>query len=102
MSVKILKTFIPNNNNMFKKLLLFLSCISLSRQFFMTPKGFLPFQNNTTNVTTQYYPSLTLNKEYEIASKRTKRNDALTIFKIWATIFVFTFPIISFPYHKEN
>jgi hypothetical protein len=87
---------------MFKKLLLFLSYISVSSQFFMTPKCILPFQNNTTNATTQYYPSLTLNKEYEIESKRTKRNDALTMFKIWATIFVFTFPIISFPYHKEN
>jgi hypothetical protein len=84
---------------MFKKLLLFLSYISLSSQFFMTPKCFLPFQNNTTNATTQHYPTLTLNKEDEIASKR---NDALTMFRIWATIFVFTFPIISFPYHKEN
>ena len=87
---------------MLKKLLLFLSYISVSSQFFMTPKYFLPFQNNTTNVTTQYYSSLTLNKEYYVESKRTNRNDALTMFKIWATIFVFTFPIISFPYHKEN
>lgn len=87
---------------MFKKLLLFLSYFSLSRQFFMTPKFFLPFQNNTTNVRPQYYPSLTLNKEYENESKRSICDDALIIFKIWATIFVFTFPIISFPYHKEN
>jgi hypothetical protein len=84
---------------MFKKLLLFISYFSLSSQFFTTPKNFLPFKNNTTNVTTEYYPSLTLNKEYHVESKR---NDALTIFKIWATIFVFTFPIISFPYHTEN
>ena len=84
---------------MLKKLLLFLSYISLSSQFFMTPKCFLPFQNNATNVTTQYYPSLTLNKEDEIEPKR---NDALTMFRIWATIFVSTFPIISFPYPKEN
>jgi len=84
---------------MFKKLLLFLSYISVSSQFFMTPKYFLPFQNKTTNVTSQYYPSLTLNKEYEIDPKR---NDAVTFFKIWATLFVFTFPFISFPYHKEN
>jgi len=97
MSVKILKTFIPNNNNMFKKLLLFLSCISLSRQFFMTPKGFLPFQNNTTNVTTQYCPSTILKKRL-----CEECDDALTMLKIWATIFVFTFPIISFPYHKNN
>jgi hypothetical protein len=84
---------------MFKKLLLFLSYISLSSQFFTTPKFFLPFQNNTTNATTQYYPSLT---PREITQKRTNRNDALTMFKIWATLFVFTFPIISFPYHTEN
>jgi len=87
---------------MFKKLLLFLSYISLSSQFFMTPKCFLPFQNNTTNATTQHYPTLTLNKEDEIASKWSISDDALTMLKIWATIFVFTFPIISFPYHKEN
>lgn len=90
---------------MFKKLLLFLSYFSLSSQFFMTPKCFLPFQKNTntsTNATTQYYPSLTLNKEYNTASKWSISDDALIIFKIWATIFVFTFPIISFPYHKEN
>jgi len=87
---------------MLKKLLLFLSYISLSSQFFMTPKCFLPFQNNATNVTTQYYPTLTLNKEYEIASKQKKCNDAVTFFKMWATLFVFTFPIISFPYQKEN
>ena len=84
---------------MFKKLLLFLSYISVSSQFFMTPKYFLPFQNKTTNVTTQYYPTLT---QQEITQKRTNRNDALTMFKMWATIFVFTFPIISFPYHKDN
>jgi len=81
---------------MFKKLLLFLSYISLSSQFFTTPKYFLPFQNKTT---TQYYPSLTLNKEYEIDPKR---NDAVTFFKMWATIFDFTFPVISFSYYKDN
>jgi hypothetical protein len=95
----MLKTFTTNNNNMHKKLLLFLSYISLSSQFNMTPRFLLPFQNNRT---TQYYPSLTLNDEYEITTKRTNCNDALTIFKIWATITVFTFPIISFPFHKEN
>jgi hypothetical protein len=84
---------------MLKKLLLFLSYISVSSQFFTTPKFFLPFQNNTTNVTSQYYPSLTLNKEREIDPKR---NDAVTFFKMWATIFVFTFPVISFPYYKDN
>jgi len=92
----MLKTFTTNNNNMHKKLLLFLSYISLSSQFFMTPRFILPFQNNTT---TQYYSSLSRCKEYETAPKR---NDALTIFKVWATITVFTFPIISFPFHKEN
>jgi hypothetical protein len=103
MSVKILKTFITNNNNMFKKLLLFLSYISLSRQFFTTPKFFLPFQNNTTNVTTQYYPSTILKKRpCEGKSSWSICDDALTMLKIWATIFVFTFPVISFPYHKEN
>jgi hypothetical protein len=102
MSVKILKTFITNNNNMFKKLLLFFSYISVSSQFFTTPKIFLQFQNNTTNVTTQYYPTLTLNEEYDTASKWSISDDALTMFKIWATVFIFTLPIISFPYHKDN
>jgi hypothetical protein len=87
---------------MFKKLLLFLSYFSLSSQFFITPKCILPFQKNATNVRPQYYPSLTSSEKYHIESKRTICNDALTMFKIWATIFVFTFPIISFPYHKEN
>ena len=87
---------------MFKKLLLFFSYISLSSQFFMTPKYFLPFQNNTTNATTQYYPNLPPCEEYKVAKKQANHNDSLTMFKIWATIFVFTFPIISFPYHKEN
>jgi hypothetical protein len=87
---------------MFKKLLLFLSYISVSSQFFMTPKCILSFQNKTTNATTQYYPSLTSNKEYDTESKQINCNDALTMFKIWATLFVFTFPIILFPYHKEN
>jgi hypothetical protein len=87
---------------MFKKLLLFLSYISLSSQFFMTPKCFLPFQNNTytsTNATTQYYPTLS---PRDITQKQKNYNDAVTFFKMWATIFVFTFPIISFPYHKDN
>lgn len=66
---------------------------------FMTPKFFLPFQNNTTNTTTKYYPTLTPS---DITQKQKKCNDAVTFFKMWATIFVFTFPIISFPYHKEN
>jgi len=87
---------------MFKKLLLFLSYISVSSQIFTTPKFFLPFQNNTTNVTTQYYPTLTLNEDYDTESKWSISDDALTMLKIWATIFVFTFPIISFPYHKDN
>ena len=85
---------------MFKKLLLFLSYISVSSQFFTTPKCFLPFQNKTnTSTIPQDYPILT---PREITQKRINRNDALTMFKIWATLFVFTFPIISFPYHKEN
>jgi len=84
---------------MFKKLLLFLSYISLSSQMFMTPRFFSPFQNKTTNLTTQYYPTLT---PREIRQKRINCDEALTIFKIWASLFVFTFPIISVPYHKEN
>jgi len=85
---------------MFKKLLLFLSYISVSSQFFMTSKCILPFQNNPNNSTIpQDYPILT---PREITQKRINHNDALTMFKIWATLFVFTFPIISFPYHKEN
>jgi hypothetical protein len=90
---------------MCKKLLLFLSYISLTRQMFMTPRFFSPFQNKTTNVTTtttQYYPSLTPCHDYRVTPKRVNCDDALTIFRIWATLFVFTFPIISFPYHKEN
>ncbi len=85
---------------MFKKLLLFLSYISASSQFFMTPKCILSFQNNTnTSTMPQDYTLLT---PREITQKRINCNDALTMFKIWATLFVFTFPIISFPYHKEN
>jgi len=85
---------------MFKKLLLFLSYISLSSQMFMTPRFFSPFQNKTNSSTMpQDYTSLT---PREIRQKRINCNDALTLFKIWATLFVFTFPIISFPYHKEN
>lgn len=95
----MLKTFTTNNNNMHKKLLLFLSYISLSSQFFMTPRFILPFQNKPTNATTQYYPSVT---RYEDSETAPKQNHALTMFKIWATITVFTFPIISFPFHKEN
>jgi hypothetical protein len=68
----------------------------------MTPKFLLPFQNKTTNVTTQHYPNLTLNEERDTESKSSISDDLLTMFKIWATVFVFTFPIISFPYHKEN
>jgi hypothetical protein len=84
---------------MFKKLLLFLSYISLSNQMFMTPHSFSPFQNKTNSSTMQYYP---ISTPHEITQKRKKCDDALTFFKIWATLFVFTFPFISFPYYKEN
>jgi hypothetical protein len=84
---------------MFKKLLLFLSYISLSSQMFMTPHFFLPFQKKTNTSMPQDYPILTKD---EITQKRINCNDAVTFFKIWATLFVFTFPFISFPYHKEN
>jgi len=84
---------------MFKKLLLFLSYISASSQMFMTPQIFLPFQKNTNTSMPQDYPSLT---SHEITQKRINCDDAITFFKIWATLFVFTFPIISVPYHKDN
>ena len=84
---------------MLKKLLLFLSYISLSSQFFMTPKCFLPFQNNTTNVTN---PNLTPCHDYKVAKKPVNCDDVLTFFRIWATLFVFTFPFISFPYDNKN
>jgi hypothetical protein len=87
---------------MFKKLLLFLSYISVSSQFFTTPKIFLQFQNNTTNVTTQHYSNLTPRHDYKVAKKPVNCDDVLTFFRIWATLFVFTFPIISFPYHNKN
>jgi hypothetical protein len=91
---------------MFKKLLLFLSYISLTRQMFMTPRFFSPFQNKITNVTSttsQNYPSTILKKRpREGESSWSICDDELTMLKIWATIFVFTFPIISFPYHKDN
>jgi len=78
---------------------------------FMTPRFFLPFQKkitiatNVTNVTTttsQNNPTLTPCDDYKVTQKRINCDDALTMFKIWATIFVFTFPITSFPYHKKN
>jgi len=84
---------------MFKKLLLFLSYISLSSQMFMTPHFFLPFQKKTNSSTTQYYP---ISTPREITQKQINCDDALMIFKIWASLFVFTFPIISLPYHKDN
>uniref|UniRef100_A0A6C0HQ03 Uncharacterized protein n=1 Tax=viral metagenome TaxID=1070528 RepID=A0A6C0HQ03_9ZZZZ len=88
---------------MCKKLLLFLSYISLTRQMFMTSRFFSPFQNKTTNVTTQYYPSTILKKRLcEGEPSWSICDDAITMLKIWATLFVFTFPIISFPYHKDN
>lgn len=86
---------------MFKKLLLFLSYISASRQMFMTPKNLLPFQNNATpsDFSILNSPDDLLNNK---KSMRKISDDAITMFKIWATVFVFTFPIVSFPYHKEN
>ena len=86
---------------MFKKLLLFLSYISASKQMFMTPKNLLPFQNNARPSELSIVNSQTEcsnNKK----SIRKISDDAITMFKIWATVFVFTFPIVSFPYHKEN
>jgi hypothetical protein len=84
---------------MFKKLLLFLSYISASSQMFMTPHFFLPFQKTTNTSMPQDYLSLT---PREIAQKRINCDDALTLFKIWASLFVFTFPIISVPYHNKD
>lgn len=97
--LKRLKPVLTNNNNMFKKLLLFLSYISLSSQMFMTPHSLLPFQNKTNSSTTQYYP---ISRPHEIMQKQKNCDDALTIFKIWASLFVFTFPIISVPYHNKD
>jgi len=92
---------------MFKKVLLFLSYISASKQMFMTPKNLLPFQNNANafnNATTSDLSILNSPDDLSNNKKSTRKisDDALTIFKIWATVFVFTFPIVSFPYHKEN
>ena len=84
---------------MFKKLLLFLSYISLSSQMFMTPHSFLPFQKKTNASIPQDYSILA---SHEITQKRKNFDDALTIFKIWATLFVFTFPFISVPYHNKD
>ena len=85
---------------MFKKMLLILSYISLSSQMFMTPPHFFsPFKKNANASIPHDYPIL---ESHEIAQKRTKCDDALIIFRIWATLFIFTFPAISFPYHKEN
>jgi hypothetical protein len=78
---------------MFKKLLLFLSYISLSSQMFMTPHSLLPFQNKTNASIPQDYPILS---SHEITQKRKKCDDALTIFKIWASLFVFTFHLFHF------
>jgi len=84
---------------MFKKLLLFLSYISASSQMFMTPQIFLPFQKKTNASMPQDYSTLT---PREITQKRINCDDALMIFKIWASLFVFTFPIISVPYHNKD
>jgi hypothetical protein len=73
----------------------------------MTPKNLLPFQNNANafnNATTSDLSILNSPDDLSNNKKSTRKisDDALTIFKIWATVFVFTFPIVSFPYHKEN
>jgi hypothetical protein len=68
----------------------------------MTPRFLSPFQIKTTNVTNQNYPNLTPCEEYKVAKKPVNCDDVLTFFRIWATLFVFTFPFISFPYHNKN
>jgi hypothetical protein len=65
----------------------------------MTPHSFLPFQKKTNASIPQDYPILT---PREITQKKNNFDDALTIFKIWATLFVFTFPFISVPYHNKD
>ena len=66
---------------------------------FMTPHFLLPFQKKTNATIPQDYPIL---NPQEITQKRKNCDDAVTFFKMWATLFVFTFPFISVPYHNKD
>jgi hypothetical protein len=64
----------------------------------MTPHFFLPFQKKTNTTIPRDYPIL---NPHEIAKKQKNCHDAVTFFKMWATLFFFTFLFISVPYHNK-
>lgn len=71
---------------MMKKLLLLFLCGTCVFCKPLTPKVVHRIQ---TNVTTKH------------VSEKTK-NDMIILFRIWASMFVFSYPFIVFPFDKDN
>lgn len=89
---------------MFAQVLLFLSYFSStsqSKKFIHAPDWLKNNQKNETAAKLQHLPENGSEKKCNPITKLTL-NDLKTLMQIWATMFVFTFPILVVPYKSYD